>query len=212
VTSQERFLETIRARLNGATRMPLAIPPDWAPVIEDPLDRFATELEAVHGHSHRCAPEQLPATVAEIVSSYKASRVLLTPEEPLTSDLERAVEEAGAQVSWWPEAGRDAAETADLSVTGAQWGIAETGTVVVSSAPPGGRAPSLLPTVNIAVVAASRVVDTVATLFQRLGALSQRPSNLVLVTGPSKTGDIENILVQGVHGPKEQHAIVVEDL
>jgi L-lactate dehydrogenase complex protein LldG len=150
--------------------------------------------------------------VAEIVSSYKASRVLLTPEEPLTADLERAVEEAGAQVSWWPQAGRDAAETADLSVTGALWGIAETGTVVVSSAHPGGRAPSLLPTVNVAVVAASRVVDTVATLFQRLGALPQRPSNLVLVTGPSKTGDIENILVQGVHGPKEQHAIVVEDL
>jgi L-lactate dehydrogenase complex protein LldG len=212
VTSQKEFLDTIRSKLEGGTRAPLAVPPDWAPIIEDPLERFATELEEVHGHAHRCVRARLSSTVAEIVTSYSASRVLLTRDEPLPPDLDQVIEGVGATVAWWPEGGRDPAEAADVSVTGAQWAVAETGTVVVTSAVPGGRAPSLLPTIHVAVVAASRLVDTVATLFKEIAALPKRPSNLVLVTGPSKTGDIENILVQGVHGPKEQHAIVVEDL
>jgi L-lactate dehydrogenase complex protein LldG len=212
LTSQKQFLDNVRSKLEGGTRMPLAIPPDWAPTIEDPLKRFATELEAVHGHAHRCLKARLSSTVADIVTSYSASRVLLTREEPLPPDLEQELEGAGAEVVWWPEGGRDPAELADVGVTGALWAVAETGTVVVTSAAPGGRAPSLLPTVHIAVVAASRMVDTVAALFKEIAGLPKRPSNLVLVTGPSKTGDIENILVQGVHGPKEQHSIVVEDL
>jgi L-lactate dehydrogenase complex protein LldG len=205
VTTKEQFLERIRSKLEGDTRAPVAIPPDWAPIIEDPLERFATELDAVHGHAHRCLRARLSSTVAEIVTSYSAARVLLTREEPLPPDLDQAIEGVGAEVVWWPEG-------ADVGVTGALWAVAETGTVVVTSAPPGGRAPSLLPTVHIAVVAASRMVDTVSALFKEIAALPKRPSNLVLVTGPSKTGDIENILVQGVHGPKEQHSIVVEDL
>jgi L-lactate dehydrogenase complex protein LldG len=212
VTSQKDFLDTIRWKLEGGTRAPLAIPPDWAPIIEDPLSRFAAELEEVHGHPHSCPRARLSPTVAEIVTSYSASRVLLTRDELLPSDMDKVIEGLGATVTWWPEGGREPAEAADVSVTGAQWAVAETGTVVVTSAAPEGRAPSLLPTVHVAVVAASRVVDTVATLFKEIAALPKRPSNLVLVTGPSKTGDIENILVQGVHGPKEQHAIVVEDL
>lgn len=212
MTTQEQFLERIRSKLEGGTRAPLAIPPDWAPIIDDPLERFATELEAVHGHAHRCLRARLASTVAEIVASYSASRVLLTREEPLPPDLDQVIEGVGAEVTWWPEGGRDPAEAADVGVTGALWAVAETGTVVVTSAAPGGRAPSLLPTTHIAVVAASRMVDTVAALFREIAALPKRPSNLVLVTGPSKTGDIENILVQGVHGPKEQHSIVVEDL
>ncbi|CAN5412245.1 hypothetical protein BH18ACT16_BH18ACT16_16200 [soil metagenome] len=212
MTTQKQFLDNVRSKLEGGTRMPLAIPPDWAPVIEDPLQRFATELDAVHGHAHRCLKARLSSTVAEIVTSYSASRVLLTREEPLPPDLDQELEGAGAEVVWWPEGGRDPAEVADVGVTAALWAVAETGTVVVTSAAPGGRAPSLLPTVHIAVVAASRMVDTVAALFKEIAGLPERPSTLVLVTGPSKKGDIENILVQGVHGPKEQHSIVVEDI
>jgi L-lactate utilization protein LutC len=203
------FLRRVRARLDGSPRDPLELSEGWAATVDDARRRFEVELTAAGGRFHRAAEDTLPATIAGIVSTRPEPHVVLTRDVP--AQVAEAVEGAGGTALWWPEAGRAEAAEADFGVTGALWAAAETGSVVISAAPPGGRAPSLLPRVHIAVVPATRLVRTVADLFARIAAIPQRPSNLVVVTGPSKTGDIENQLVTGVHGPVEAHVVVVED-
>jgi L-lactate dehydrogenase complex protein LldG len=95
---------------------------------------------------------------------------------------------------------RNSAE-AGLGVTSAVAAIATTGTVVQDSHAAGGRSVSLLPPVHLCVLPASRIVATSAEVLRPLGDGRTLPSNLVLVTGPSRSGDIEQIMTLGVHGP-----------
>jgi transposase len=74
----------------------------------------------------------------------------------------------------------------------------------------GGRAPSLLPSVHVAFVGRARLLRTVRDLFVRIGEIQSYPSNVVLMTGPSKSADIGNELALGVHGPGELHVVPVE--
>jgi L-lactate dehydrogenase complex protein LldG len=68
---------------------------------------------------------------------------------------------------------------------------------------------SLLPPVHIAVVPSDRVITGLDELFSLLPNPAGISSSLVLITGPSRTADIEQILVRGVHGPGELHVVVV---
>ncbi len=86
--------------------------------------------------------------------------------------------------------------------------IAETGTLVCSSE--GGRAvqAGLLPSHHVAIVRRERIYATLNDLFSAVAAAP--PTNLTLVTGPSRTADIELTLTRGVHGPKELHVVFVD--
>jgi L-lactate dehydrogenase complex protein LldG len=92
---------------------------------------------------------------------------------------------------------------ADLGVVGGAWGIAATGTVVLDAARAGGRSASLLPPAVCVLLPAERILPEAGALFRDLerGFPRGLPSQLVLSTGPSKTGDIEQQLITGVHGP-----------
>jgi L-lactate dehydrogenase complex protein LldG len=79
--------------------------------------------------------------------------------------------------------------------------------MVVSSAAARGRAASLLPRVHLCVVRADRLVATPADVL-RDGRWHPPPSNLVFITGPSRTGDIEQVMTLGVHGPTAVHVVV----
>ena len=116
---------------------------------------------------------------------------------------------------------RSAILSADLGIAAADWAVAETGSLAVAAAAGQERSVTLLPPVLISVVDASRIVPDLFDLFDKLGASVASPgvfgghsppylpSNLVLITGPSKTGDIELQLTTGVHGPGEWHVIVI---
>jgi L-lactate dehydrogenase complex protein LldG len=97
-----------------------------------------------------------------------------------------------------------AAAAADLGITGAVYGLAATGSVVVAADRAGGRSVSLLPPVHLAVVEASRVVDSASEVWRRLPERfpDGLPSQLVFISGPSRSADIEFTLTVGVHGPK----------
>jgi L-lactate dehydrogenase complex protein LldG len=69
---------------------------------------------------------------------------------------------------------------------------------------------SLLPPAHIAVVPASRILTGLDELYRTLPKPADVTSSMVLITGPSRTADIEQILVRGVHGPGEIHVVVVE--
>ena len=210
MTDRAEFLARVRERLGGAERLDAPVPGDWAVEIQDPVERFALELKAAGGALHSSSPDRAADVMGTILEARPEPVVVVTRDEFVPDDIEASVVSAGGKVRWWPEAGRDGAAAADVGVTGALWAVAETGTVLVSAAPPGGRAPSLLPSVHVAFVSETRLLRTVKDLFKRIAEMDVYPSNLVLITGPSKSADIGNELALGVHGPGELHVVLVE--
>lgn len=99
---------------------------------------------------------------------------------------------------------------ADVGITGADWLIAETGSVVLLSRPDQPRSVSLLPRVHIAVAESRRILPDLYDLFQ-VCSPADLTANLTIITGPSKTGDIELKLVTGVHGPEQIHVVVIRE-
>ncbi|MEO5821043.1 MAG: lactate utilization protein [Vicinamibacteraceae bacterium] len=97
-----------------------------------------------------------------------------------------------------------------LGLTGADAGLADTGSVVVASGPGRSRMASLLVPVHIAVLRVDRLVDSISGLLATRGDLVAAGSNLVAITGPSRTADIEHTLSRGVHGPGEVHVILFD--
>ncbi len=99
----------------------------------------------------------------------------------------------------------------DASITGVSAAIAETGTIVCPSGPGLARGASLIPPVHIAIVSAEQIVPDLYDLLVRIGSGAELPTNLNLITGPSKTADIEGILITGVHGPGDVYVLVLSD-
>lgn len=102
-------------------------------------------------------------------------------------------------------------EACDAGLTTCEAAVAQTGSILVSSANNGGRALSILPHTHLVLVRLDQVVGDLSDAF---GLIRERhgdrlPSMLSFITGPSRTGDIERILVLGAHGPKELVVILV---
>lgn len=123
---------------------------------------------------------------------------------PEFADLDWA--RSGLNVEVRPTIGDDL-----LGITGVFCAIAETGTLVVVA---GGETPSattLLPETHVAIVPASRIVDTMEDAFALIRLeLGRVPRAINLISGPSRTGDIEQTIVLGAHGPFRVHILVVD--
>jgi L-lactate dehydrogenase complex protein LldG len=102
-----------------------------------------------------------------------------------------------------------ACAAAALGITGADYALADTGTLVMISSAEEARMVSLLPPVHLAIMPKERILTGLDELLTLLPLPSEVSSSMVLITGPSRTADIEQILVRGVHGPGEIHVVVV---
>jgi L-lactate dehydrogenase complex protein LldG len=120
-----------------------------------------------------------------------------------------AAELAGAHVHRSGDAASlaTAHEDGEVGVSRATYGLADTGSVVLLSGPDEPRARSLLPPVHIVELDAGRVLPGLAELFAELG--TDLPSSVAIVTGPSRSADIEQTLTIGVHGPGEVHIVLL---
>jgi len=163
------------------------------------VGRFTEELLALNGQVVICKEADLPGKVIALLSEMNIDRVQTWDQIP---GLDEAIlTKAGISVQ------EEADESLKAGITGALAGIAETGTVVI----PGGEGQpltaSLLPAVHIAVLRASDILPSLeATLG--LPEIEKSPA-VALVSGPSRTADIEMTLTIGVHGPGELHVFVV---
>jgi len=101
---------------------------------------------------------------------------------------------------------------AEIGITSVDWAIAETGTLLLRAGPGRERVASLLPPAHLAIVERSQIVPDLYDAFDRMGSADggDLPSNMVLITGPSKTGDIELQLTTGVHGPGDCTVLIVD--
>jgi L-lactate utilization protein LutC len=99
--------------------------------------------------------------------------------------------------------------TCDFGITSAEYALADTGTLVMLAGPQEARLVSLLPPAHIAVVPRVRILTGLDELFSMLPRPAEQTSSMVLITGPSRTADIEQILVRGVHGPGQVMVVIV---
>lgn len=110
-----------------------------------------------------------------------------------------------------PRDRQELAAKAELGVTGADWGISLSGTVVTSSNPQRGRAVSLLPPRHLTVLETSKLRNNLSEILTEAAALGNPSAALEFITGPSRTSDIEMDLSIGVHGPIEVYCLLVDD-
>ena len=147
---------------------------------------------------------------------------LLGEKENLTEKINEFIRELDAQsVSFWNMKSLKSLEftsetdlaSADIGITGADFAIADTGTLVLLSGPEQPRLTSLLPPVHIAILEKESIVPNIHALFARLGKSYENYDKLCscisFITGPSRTADIELNLTLGVHGPGRAIVIIV---
>jgi L-lactate dehydrogenase complex protein LldG len=195
------------------------------------LPKFEEELRKVAGSTyHASTASELEDVLRGILASSHAKVVMLS-RNPLLRKLRLAetIRAWGNTVSLWPEAGgagegesaqlRKLAATsfsADVGITGVDFALAETGTLVLSSLIEGAQLASLAPPVHVALYRRGQLIASLEEVLEKV-SVSREPNlpspgrSVVFITGTSRTADIEQILVRGVHGPREVHAILAED-
>lgn len=166
--------------------------------------RFAAAYQATLAEV--AAPTDVPAAVQEYLKAQNLpARVVMAPDP--------ALEACGWQAAPLLEIRRGRAEDADkVSVTGAFAGVAETGTLVFTSGPEHPTTLNLLPDTQIVVLRRDQVVGNYEEMWRRLRARygeDAMPRTVNTVTGPSRTGDIEQTLELGAHGPRRLHIVLV---
>jgi L-lactate dehydrogenase complex protein LldG len=211
------FLDRARAARGGPPPNAAHPMPDVAtapvPVVRPRVDAgdlvaaFAAAARAADATVDLVPSADVPADlVAAIVAEYGVAIAVAT-DEAAAVDTAAALRTAGVRVD---PATIDAAKLADLGVTGCVAAVASTGSVVLDNAQAGSRVVGLLPRVHLCIVHASHIVATPSDVLRtRPRRPEGLPSNLVLVTGPSRTGDIEQILTLGVHGPTALRIVVL---
>lgn len=98
----------------------------------------------------------------------------------------------------------------EVGITSCEFLVAHTGSVMVSAAMGGGRQLSVYPPVHVVVASKSQLVDYLGAAYTGIQNKYERklPSQITLITGPSRTADIEKTLVLGAHGPRELHVFI----
>jgi L-lactate dehydrogenase complex protein LldG len=167
------------------------------------LERFRLKSEQASSTVDAVAGE---ADVPAAVAKYLAAMSL--PTAAVIWQALAGLDWSGAGIKVEARGARDA----DLvGITGCFCAVAETGTLMMCSAPDSPAATSLLPETHIAVVRAARIVAYMEDAWNLARAeLGQLPRAVNFISGPSRTGDIEQTIVLGAHGPYRVHLVIVE--
>ena len=184
----------------------------------DLITEFQSALDAVQGVCHRVTSDSGAAEVLQaIIADLAVRRVVRSDDELVIDVVERVV---GGFELLDPDRDRNAMLECDLGVSRATLGVAEHGTIVMTSGDAAGdrgrrterqRLVSLLPETHVALLAASDIMHTWDQALEDVGSDRRRlPPTTTFATGPSRTADIELELVLGVHGPRHQHVVVLE--
>lgn len=202
MTGREAVLRAVRAaRPAGGPELEETGPPGQAAAYRQSLYSrrvagFAQRAEELGVSVHRLEPgDRLVEVVAGVCGTRR------TYVEPALQELAAALAQAGVPVVGW-----DGLAEAEVGVTGADYGLAESATLVLLARPGRPRSASLLPPVHVAVLREDRILTDLFDLLEHVGPL---PTAVVLASGPSRSADIEMSLAVGVHGPGTVHVLLL---
>ncbi len=224
--NRRTYLDNVRHSLQKGY-LPMA--PSQAPAVLsfssfDPYDLAAhftahalagkSEVHQVTSHAAGCQ------RVCDILAQHQATRFMswndeFIPIQGLNTELvQRGFERQDSTIPNEPANRREthlALSDVPIGLTGAIAGLADTGSVVVSCGDGRGRLASLLPPIHIAVLETRLLFPCIAHFVQVHPDAAKRTSNLVFITGPSRSADIEQTMTLGAHGPKELHVILITE-
>lgn len=226
--SRAAFLARVReaARAGAAYRVrtnPKAATAGYVGVEGDLCEALAREIDLVGGIAHVVPDDAAAAALLRELLAQYAVKSSVCWRHPLLDRVGVRAALAERQAGYWDydllaplprEEARLRQLEADLCISSCDFAIAETGSLVVRSRPGQERLASLIAPVYIAFVERAQIVPDLLDVFAALigdgTELPKLPSNLAIITGPSKTGDIELQLTTGVHGPGKWHVIVIQ--
>jgi L-lactate utilization protein LutC len=195
MSARERVLARLRRAAQADSRLP---PPPRPAVADDLVDTFCRQLAAAAA-SHEQLEDR--TAIAARVAAYRAAAQLAGPT---------AVAPALADLAWPAELAVEIGSTdgrAPLAVSRAAAGIAETGSLLLLSGPDTPTRLNFLPEHQLVVLARSQVLRHLDDAWALLGPAPPRAVNLV--TGPSRTADVEQTIQLGAHGPRRLHVLLV---
>jgi L-lactate utilization protein LutC len=207
----------VRSNSHDAAATP-AVPVAQSAQRAELASTFASELEEVGGKFLGIlTPAELTNRIVSLAGELGAKTVALG--QGVTSDMDtigEALERADFRiVRTLPVADTERAAMrarvadAELGIADADFAIASTGTLAVVSNANRPSSLTLLPPASLVIVQIDRVMTSLAAVLAELGPAGVAANRLTLITGPSRTADIEKRIVLGVHGPKSLHVIVV---
>ncbi|MDY0250047.1 MAG: lactate utilization protein C [Pseudomonas sp.] len=220
MSAREKILASLRSSLAGTT--PVADPFD-ATLVDEPwryapaerVTRLKELMTAVHSEVLLTNRDEWPKLLSDLLAARNIHKLLLAPNTAhgeVFSDHCQAAQNPLQLLAYdrpieaWK---RELFDDVPASFTGTLAGIAATGTLVVQPNPAEPRLMSLVPPLHIALLNASQIHDNLYQAQQHWP--TPMPSNLLLISGPSKTADIEQVLAYGAHGPKDLIVLIVED-
>lgn len=183
------------------------------------IEQFESELRRVGGRFHRATTVESAFQYIEQVASVRQAKTIIAWETQVIDDIDlaRKLEEKGLELLT-ETADREFIPTAalsDVGVSGVDFALADTGTLVLLARKGQARSISLLPPVHIAVMKPEQVLSGLSDLFPLLRGEAEAEgrdlsSAITFITGPSRTADIELTLVVGVHGPQQLHVVLLD--
>ena len=206
--ARDHILHSVRTALGRSVGQPVPDPPPARiriPEVTTParVASLIARVEALAGHAQETADPRA------YVASAVAGKTAVASNAPY-------LEQCGIATIPGVRSGitdladlRAVCASADIGITSADYALADTGTLVLLASPHEARLISLLPPAHIAVVPRERILTGLDELFSILPDPAAATSSMVLITGPSRTADIEQILIRGVHGPGQITVLVV---
>lgn len=223
-TPLARFIDDVELRGRAITPLPAPAAVEAAVRQVDSnaklVDRFVAAARAAGAQVERTVANGAAEVIVRVLKQHNIGSLLLAADrsDPLAATIEDAAQNAGVQIVH----ARDEATmfAVDASLTGVAAAVAETGSIFVRSGEhcsqsrgtprtPVTRGESLIPPVHLALVRAGQIVADLGDVFGD-PAVFRESSNCTVITGPSKTADIEGVLVTGVHGPGQLVLIVID--
>jgi L-lactate dehydrogenase complex protein LldG len=174
-------------------------------------------LESVHGETLLTTTSEWPLRAIEALALRSIGELLVAPATPHGRQFSAHVARNAVPlrlkaydrpVEEWKD---ELFFRTPASLTGTLGGIAATGSLVLWPTPAEPRLMSLVPPFHIALLKASEVRDNFHELMHAQGWAGAMPTNALLVSGPSKTADIQQTLAYGAHGPKELLVLILQD-
>jgi L-lactate dehydrogenase complex protein LldG len=181
------------------------------------VEKLQALMEAMRAEVHLVSRDGWLETLKDVLKTRRLQSLLYAPDTWMGPAIAEAWEESAADLPTkmpYDHAIEDCKEALfkiDAGITTTRGAIAETGAIVLW---PNAREPrtlSLVPPVHIAVLEADKIYNSFCEILQAQNWAAGMPTNALLISGPSKTADIEMTLAFGVHGPKELIVLIIED-
>ncbi len=181
------------------------------------IERFSTELAGQTGVVHRASDISDAKRILSEMSKAEGIRSVISSSDDIVKSLDlqkwgitAGIEVISADSLSERETLKDKAFSVDAGITGADFAVAESGTIVIAIGKNMPRLISISPPIHIAIIHLGKLFPTYETAMQNyIESTKAMPSQLVLITGPSSTADIQATPFKGMHGPGKLFVILI---